>query len=283
MDHPKISVVTVCFNAVDEIEETMLSVLDQTYDNVEYIIIDGGSTDGTVEIIKKYSKGGSEYDKHINKVSYWVSEHDHGIYNAMNKGIDIATGDYINFMNAGDKFLNDFTLSRLFKNEIKHDVIYGKALRKFKDFEYVWNPFPLWEFENHMPLDHQSTFVKKDILKENKFNEQYRNISDYIQLNEIYKLGFSFYEVSEIIAIRDMTKGITFISSGSIGRRELINYKYKGMSKYLKLVVSNCGDKIRRKIKKFVPTTILNYKLNQKLRKDIEEKRIYNLKYYSKS
>ena len=88
--NPKISVVTVSYNAVETIEETILSIINQTYDKVEYIIIDGGSTDGTVDIIKKYA----------DHLAYWVSEPDKGIYDAMNKGIDVATGDYINFMNS---------------------------------------------------------------------------------------------------------------------------------------------------------------------------------------
>ena len=90
----KISVVTVCYNAVDCIEETMLSVLDQTYPNIEYIVIDGGSSDGTADVIRKYA----------DRLAYWVSEPDKGIYDAMNKGIVAATGDYINFMNAGDRY-----------------------------------------------------------------------------------------------------------------------------------------------------------------------------------
>lgn len=87
----KISVVTVCYNAADTIEKTMLSVLNQTHHDIEYIIIDGGSTDGTVEIIRKYA----------DRIAYWVSEPDKGIYDAMNKGIKVATGEWINFMNAG--------------------------------------------------------------------------------------------------------------------------------------------------------------------------------------
>lgn len=93
----KISVITVCYNCVSVIEQTIKSVLEQTYPNIEYIIIDGGSMDGTVDIIKKYS----------DTVTYWISEPDNGIYDAMNKGIDMATGDYLNFMNAGDTFFED--------------------------------------------------------------------------------------------------------------------------------------------------------------------------------
>ena len=85
--HPKISVVTVSFNCVQNIELTILSVINQTYSDVEYIVIDGGSTDGTVDIIKSYS----------DRISYWISESDKGIYDAMNKGIAVATGDYVSF------------------------------------------------------------------------------------------------------------------------------------------------------------------------------------------
>jgi len=94
---PLISVVTVVYNGEKHLEQTIKSVLDQGYDNIEYIIIDGGSTDGTLEIIKKYEDA----------IDYWVSESDGGIYDAMNKAISLATGEWINFMNSGDDFFSD--------------------------------------------------------------------------------------------------------------------------------------------------------------------------------
>ena len=116
----KVSIITVSFNAVGAIEETILSVLGQKYENKEYIIIDGGSTDGTLDIIRKYS----------DNLYYWISEKDEGIYDAMNKGIAIATGDWINFMNAGDTFFSCNTLSDVFAvNDYEGiDVIYGNSI-----------------------------------------------------------------------------------------------------------------------------------------------------------
>lgn len=93
----KISVITVVYNDVQHIEETINSVINQTYDNVEYIVIDGGSTDGTVDVIKKYE----------DNINYWVSEPDKGIYDAMNKGILKSTGDILNLMNCGDFYFNN--------------------------------------------------------------------------------------------------------------------------------------------------------------------------------
>ncbi|ROT05017.1 glycosyltransferase, partial [Muribaculaceae bacterium Isolate-104 (HZI)] len=113
----KISVVTVCYNAADSIEQTMLSVLNQSYPYIEYIVIDGGSTDGTVDIIKKYA----------DRLAYWVSEPDKGIYDAMNKGIAAATGSYINFMNSGDSFYDNRVVEAIFKDGCDSaDIIYGK-------------------------------------------------------------------------------------------------------------------------------------------------------------
>ena len=116
----KVTVVTVTYNAAESLEKTILSVLQQNYSNVEYIIIDGGSTDGSVEIIKKYS----------DKIAYWVSEPDRGIYDAMNKGIRKATGEWINFMNAGDLFFHESTLSSVFskQNHSLYDIMYSDVM-----------------------------------------------------------------------------------------------------------------------------------------------------------
>lgn len=114
----KITVVTVCFNAESIIEETIKSVLSQTYEDIEYIIIDGRSTDSTRQIIDKYA----------DRISKIISEPDKGIYDAMNKGIALATGDYINFMNAGDTFSSNEAIKEVvLKIDPESDVIYGDS------------------------------------------------------------------------------------------------------------------------------------------------------------
>ena len=131
----KITIITVSYNAATSIEPTILSVINQTYPNIEYIVIDGGSNDGTVDIIKKYQ----------NKISYWVSEPDKGIYDAMNKGIRMATGDWINFMNAGDTFFCDTSLNLLFipEPESDIDIIYGDTEFIYAFGKYVRQPAEL--------------------------------------------------------------------------------------------------------------------------------------------
>ena len=125
-----ISIVTVSYNAVLTIEQTILSVINQTYPNVEYIIIDGGSTDGTVDIIKKYE----------DKIAYWVSEPDKGIYDAMNKGVVVATGEWINFMNAGDIFTDGDVIDKLFHQNIiinRVGIVFGDTLVVFRNREKI--------------------------------------------------------------------------------------------------------------------------------------------------
>lgn len=101
---PLITVITVVYNGEKHLEETILSVVNQTYENIEYIIVDGGSTDKTLDVIKKYE----------NQIDCWVSESDNGIYDAMNKGLSLASGEWINFMNAGDAFWRPDSISDIF-------------------------------------------------------------------------------------------------------------------------------------------------------------------------
>ena len=196
----RISVVTVCYNAVDCIEQTMLSVLDQTYHDIEYIIIDGGSTDGTVDIIKKYA----------DRLAYWISEPDKGIYDAMNKGIAVATGDYINFMNAGDTFRDQssiYTYVDVIKPE--SEIIYGDVIIKYhSQFQYRK---PLWldHLSECLPFCHQSVIVKTGLLRDRQFDTSYRILGDYDFFYSCYKRGLCFQYIPEALSVYDSTEGVS--------------------------------------------------------------------------
>jgi glycosyltransferase involved in cell wall biosynthesis len=115
--YPQVSIITVTYNAEKYLEQTIKSIMEQDYPNIEYIIIDGASTDGTIDIIKKYEK----------YITRWISESDNGIYDAMNKGIKLTTGNWINFMNAGDGFSSENILSSIFYKNYNFDVLYSDS------------------------------------------------------------------------------------------------------------------------------------------------------------
>lgn len=193
MNNPKITVVTVCYNAVDVIEKTILSVINQTYSNIEYIVIDGNSSDGTVNIIKKYA----------DRISKWVSEPDKGIYDAMNKGTDLATGEWINFMNAGDFFVNDSVIEdiRLALQE-KHDVVYGNTIfvnGGRKKFQKAYTR------ENTIPsFCHQSSFISTQLMKRYYYDQSFIIAADTDFFDRIYKEGCDFFHVDLFLSMVNM-------------------------------------------------------------------------------
>lgn len=197
----KISVVTVCYNSVNVIEETINSVLEQTYGNVEYIIIDGGSTDGTVDIIKKYA----------DRLAYWISERDKGIYDAMNKGIAVATGDYINFMNAGDFFAHYSIISDICSNiNGDTDIAFGDTFLKFKTRCMLRKPLSLSAMSTKPPFCHQSTFIKSTFHKAHLFDISYRIVADYdFFYNSYFNWNAKFQYISTGVAVYDCAEGVS--------------------------------------------------------------------------
>jgi len=180
---PLVTVVTVIFNGKPFLEETIQSVINQTYPNVEYIIIDGGSTDGTLDIIHKY--------EHV--IDYWITEKDEGIYDAMNKGINISTGDWINFMNAGDNFFSCDTLMAVFvSNRYKEDIIYGSVQVRYPDFTMIKKTGRLDRLWGGMIFCHQSSFVRTDCHRIKNFNSSNKIAADLEFFYGSYKNGFKF-------------------------------------------------------------------------------------------
>ena len=157
---PLITVATVVYNGQDYLEETILSIINQKYKNLEFIIIDGGSTDNTLEIIKKYE----------HSIDYWVSERDDGIYDAMNKASNLAKGQWINYMNCGDSFCNNEVIEKIqFNHYSKNVMLYGNAKifsgnRKFLKSQksFKMNKFNLSVFITGV-VCHQAVFYNKDV------------------------------------------------------------------------------------------------------------------------
>lgn len=171
----KVTVVTVCFNAKEDLKETMDSVLAQTYGDMEYIVVDGGSEDGTQDLLERYEELFAKQEKSF----CYVSEKDSGTYDAMNKGCMMAKGEWINYMNAGDSFFSDDTLSSFFSHEIEGEaeVLYGNTLQVYDFGSGVATPK---DFGNEvMPFCHQSSFVRRNIMQRLLFNTSYRIVADH--------------------------------------------------------------------------------------------------------
>lgn len=175
----KLTIVTVTYNAKNVLEDTIKSVLSQNQFLIEYIIIDGGSQDGTIEIIKKYE----------DKISFWKSEKDNGIYDAMNKSLFYATSEWICFMNAGDEFYNNEVVNEIFSNDnfSTFDIIYGNHAYIKNGIQIVKTPLNLRHIWKRMPICHQSIFTKTNVLKKYPFNLKYKYASDYDFILNYYK------------------------------------------------------------------------------------------------
>lgn len=171
----QISVITVCLNTKDTIEETLLSIFNQTFKDIEIIVIDGASKDGTLEIIDKYK----------DKITHFVSESDNGIYDAMNKGIKLATGDFICFLNAGDTFYDTSIFEKVEKKLIQNPeckFIFGdaeyisKENSKIVSYENIKNEFSII-FDN---ICHQSIFYHKSLFEQfGLFSQDFKIYADW--------------------------------------------------------------------------------------------------------
>lgn len=177
--HPKFSIITVTYNAGKVLEDTIQSVVFQTYRNVEYIIVDGGSTDNTLDVVHKYQE----------RISKVISEPDKGLYDAMNKGIRMATGDYLCFLNAGDELHENETLQKIvytLKGKELPDVIYGETAivdeeGHFLHMRRLSTPEHLhWKsFKEGMLVCHQAFFARRELALANPYDLRYRFSADF--------------------------------------------------------------------------------------------------------
>jgi len=192
------SVITICYNEKNNIARTIESVLSQSYDNYEYIVVDGLSTDGTCEIINSYRQKFCE-----KKVDFTIiSEKDSGIYNAMNKGVKLAKGMFVNMMNAGDAFANDEILKNVSEQMNKNmDIVYGNvhciAIRRNKLIRYPFKPKSLETITRVGSINQQATFARTKLLLGEPFDEGYKIAADYKFFLSMY-LAERFFEYLDI-------------------------------------------------------------------------------------
>ncbi len=197
----KFTIITVVYNGENSIAETINSVIEQSYEDFEYLIIDGKSSDRTVEIVKDLIKN-SDRDVKL------FSESDSGVYNAMNKGIQRASGDFVIFVNSGDQFYDKFVLMKLSKsiNQKGNKIYYGKIYRihcargvdRIKDFSKIAR-YPLCGFlKREMPC-HQGIIAPVRSLKEFLFNEEYKFCADFDWLIRCYKSGYKLVNTNFMI------------------------------------------------------------------------------------
>lgn len=224
---PKFTIITITYNAAHWLERTVLSILSQSYPNIEYLIIDGASTDGTVDIIKQYAPG----------IAFWISEPDKGLYDAMNKGLKHASGDYVWFINAGDMLQTADTIQRIVmkisKRRILPDIIYGEtaivnAEGKMVGMRRLRAPKNLtWKsFRMGMLVCHQSFIVKRSIVPE--YDLHYRLSADYDWCIRCMKLAKSIYN-TKIVLTDYLEDGLsTAQRSASLKERYEIMCKYYG-------------------------------------------------------
>ena len=201
---PKVSIITVVYNCEKTIETTINSVLNQTYDNIEYIIIDGKSNDNTLAIINKYKS-------FINKI---ISEKDSGIYDAMNKGISYATGDLIGTLNADDKLHSKNSIEhilKLYKPKEKNYIIHGNINMIFNDGSFITRIPKCKKIDleiKGMRLNHPTFYVHNSVYKQINYSTKYKVTSDFMFTLECFQKKVNFLYVNKVI-VDFATEGIS--------------------------------------------------------------------------
>ena len=200
----KVTVVTAVLNDAGHIEQTILSVISQTDIEIEYIIVAGGSKDGTLELIGRYK----------DKISLFISEPDRGVYDAMNKGIKYSTGDFVYFLNSGDVLLNPSILSKIKLEELKerNAIIYGNVVVAYGNIEALEKPRPFFNSKmkfKGIGICHQSMFFPGELIRNEKYDLSYNIAADYDLAYRLWRKGTVFLYKDITIAKYDWGKGIS--------------------------------------------------------------------------
>ena len=200
----KLSIITINYNNREGLLKTIESVILQTFNDFEWIVIDGGSHDGSRELIEQYA----------DHFSYWVSEPDRGVYNAMNKGIKVAKGDYLQFLNSGDWLYDETSLERCFSHSFTSDIVYGDIcfVKQQGGMKKSCFPSPLTlRYFYRFSLGHNASFIKREVLQQDYYDERFRIVSDWEFFLKKALKGCSFEYIDETVSCFD-TNGISSVN-----------------------------------------------------------------------
>ncbi|MCX2573960.1 glycosyltransferase family 2 protein [Pedobacter sandarakinus] len=222
---PKLTVITIVYNNVRDIERTIKSVLNQTYQKIEYIVIDGKSTDGTLSIIEKYR----------DQIAKIVSEPDKGIYDAMNKGLALASGDYVLFMNSGDEIYDETTVEDIFATADGADIYYGET----EMYNDAWQSlgrrrheapekFDWKSFKYGMNISHQAIYIRRNIVE--PYDLKYKYSADIDWIIKAAKKASNIVNVQTYVA-KYLVGGIS-----KKKHRESLKERFKIFTKYYGLI-----------------------------------------------
>lgn len=248
MDFPKVSIITVVYNSAEALKKTIESVAGLKYPHVDYIIVDGDSTDGTKEVI----------EKNYLDIAQWVSEPDQGIYDAMNKGLKMATGEYVWFVNAGDTIYDPYILQNIFAGREKYfDFYYGETLVKAQNGKVLGlrrkkpsRNLKWTSFRRGMTVCHQSILVRRTVAP--MYDLTYRYSSDFDWVIRILKSGVSVYNTRRIISVFELGGATTNNHFKSLKERFAIMRHYYGTASAVLSHLSFCFNVLlpkNRKIK----------------------------------
>lgn len=251
---PKITVVTVCFNAAASIKKTMESVLAQTYPNVEYLVIDGASTDNTLAVVESmrpaFLRRGYEF--------HCYSEKDSGIYDAMNKGIRLATGKWINFMNSGDAFCGPDVLMKTFQDDPAENVLYGDTIIQKAFGDILLKPQDINSLRKHMVFCHQSVFLPTSIVKEYPFVLEFRIVADYKFFYDYYQRGGSFRYLGYPIAYFEGEEGLSSTQALRAHKEKAyVNSEHERMTWQIKYRFKCMGYFVTDNAKRILPACVV--------------------------
>lgn len=256
LNPPKVSVITVVFNNVHSIESTLRNTIKQTYSNLEIIVVDGASTDGTIDVVKKYAS----------KIKY-ISEPDSGIYDAMMKGVNLATGEWLIFRNVGDYFFSTSVIEEVFNEyeDYGEDII-ACNIRYFQKGWYkdMLPSYPHKSYIDGMPFHHPATFIRRKIQLKYPFPKSYKLSGDYWFFAQVLHNGGTYIHIDKILSLYDNITGAStdYYDKSLLENARIMEELGAPLNKIEKLQDASCHYKRVSELRKKYTIYNIIYKIN---------------------